>query len=62
MTNEMNAANQDFDPDKPRDKPAVDAAMREAIARQSADRYRREIANINRTSDSEMERALQGRR
>jgi hypothetical protein len=45
-------------PDQPRDKPAVDAATREAIARQSADRYRREIANINRTSDSEMERAL----
>jgi hypothetical protein len=47
-------------PDQPLGKPAVDAATREAIARQSADRYRREIANINRTSDSEMERALRG--
>jgi hypothetical protein len=47
-------------PDQPRDNRTVDAAAREAIARQSADRYRREIAKINRTSDSEMERALRG--
>jgi|GEM_PF-4042177 hypothetical protein len=35
-----------------------DAAEREAIVRESAIRYRRFVADVNRTSDSEMERAL----
>jgi hypothetical protein len=35
-----------------------DAAEREAIARESAIRYRHFVADINRTGDSEMERAL----
>jgi hypothetical protein len=47
------------DPPERQDDPLTnDAATREAIARQSAERYRQEIVNINRTSDSEMERAL----
>jgi hypothetical protein len=39
---------------------SIDDATRETVARQSADRYRREIANINQSSDREIDRALRG--
>jgi hypothetical protein len=32
-------------PDRLREKPALDAAMREAVARQSADRYNRRMSS-----------------
>jgi len=36
----------------------IDEATREAIARESAERYRRFVAKLNKTSDREIERAL----
>jgi hypothetical protein len=42
-------------------KPSIDAQTRETVARQSAERYRREIADINHSSDREVDRALRGR-
>jgi hypothetical protein len=38
--------------------PPMDQAIREAIARESADRYQQFVAKLNRTSDSEMDQAL----
>jgi hypothetical protein len=37
----------------------VDEATRASVARESAESYRNFVAKLNRTSDSEIERALQ---
>jgi hypothetical protein len=41
-------------------EPVIDDATRETVARQSAERYRREIADVNRSSDRDMDRAFRG--
>lgn len=45
-------------PEKPAPRPA-DKAVQEAVARESAQRYRRLVSELNRSRDSDIERALQ---
>ena len=44
--------------DREQTPPRMDQATREAIARESADRYRKFVAKLNRTSDGEIDQAL----
>jgi hypothetical protein len=37
----------------------LDKAVQEAVARESSQRYRRLVSELNRTRDSDIERALQ---
>jgi hypothetical protein len=45
-------------PAQPVTPPKMDEATRDAIIRESADRYQRFVEELNRASDSEIERAL----
>ena len=44
--------------DREQAPPRMDQATREAIARESADRYQKFVTKLNRTSDGEIDQAL----